>query len=508
MTSRITASQLYSYLICPHRVAMDAVGDPADRDAVSPFVQLLWERGTAHEHDMMAGLGAPFLDLSRLNGDAKEAATREAIARHEPLIYSGRLSVHELLGEPDLLRWEQGGYVAIDIKSGAGREGADADSEGRLRREYGVQLALYTDILTRMNLAAGRYGYIRDVHRTEIRYDLDVPLGARSPSLWEIYLRTRAGMQATLAAPDESRPALCSDCKQCVWRSACFRALQKAGDLTLLPELGRARRDALAVEFPALADLAAANPAHYIHGDKTDFPGIGAKTLIKFQRRAALQLAPDAQPFLTRAVQWPQATTQLFFDIETDPMRDLCYLHGFVIREPDAAGSLRERFEGIYITDLSPRAERDAFAMAMDLLRRYSAAPVVHYSKYERTEYRKLAARYPDVAGPEEIEALFAAPRALDLYSDVVRPCSEWPTHDFSIKSLAKHCGFNWRDADPSGATSIEWFDRWAKTGDPRLRQRLLDYNEDDCRAMRVVWDCMQQFPVAYLGDHAADPDR
>ncbi|MEO8315488.1 MAG: ribonuclease H-like domain-containing protein, partial [Pseudomonadota bacterium] len=73
---------------------------------------------------------------------------------------------------------------------------------------------------------------------------------------------------------------------------------------------------------------------------------------------------------------------------------------------------------------------------------------------------------------------------------------SEWPTHDFSIKSLAKHCGFNWRDADPSGASSIEWFDQWAKTGNPELRQRLLDYNEDDCRAMRVVWDCMQQFPV------------
>jgi predicted RecB family nuclease len=28
------------------------------------------------------------------------------------------------------------------------------------------------------------------------------------------------------------------------------------------------------------------------------------------------------------------------------------------------------------------------------------------------------------------------------------------------------------------------------------MRQRLLDYNEDDCRAMRVVWDCMRQFPV------------
>ena len=74
----------------------------------------------------------------------------------------------------------------------------------------------------------------------------------------------------------------------------------------MLPELGRARRDALHEEFPTLADLAAADPDHYIDGDKTPFPGIGAKTLHKFQRRAALQLTPNAQPYLTRAVHWPQ----------------------------------------------------------------------------------------------------------------------------------------------------------------------------------------------------------
>jgi uncharacterized protein len=141
-------------------------------------------------------------------------------------------------------------------------------------------------------------------------------------------------------------------------------------------------------------------------------------------------------------------------------------------------------------------AEREAFAAAMALFRRYPQALIVHYSRYERTEYRRLVARYPDVASPAEIEALFAPPRALDLYVDVVKPHSEWPTHDFSIKSLARHCGFEWRDTDPSGASSIEWFDRWVKSGDPRLKARLLDYNEDDCRAMRVVFDAIKALPV------------
>lgn len=491
MNIRITASHLYSHLTCTHRVAMDAAADPAARDAVSPFVQLLWERGVAHEKALMAGLGRPFLDLSGLRGDDKEVATREAIARGEPMIYGGRLSVRELLGEPDVLRREQGGYVAIDIKSGAAHEG-DVD-EGRLRRGYGVQLALYTDILEQMGLSSGRYGFILDVHGDEVRYDLAQPLGVRSPCLWEIYLKTRQAVRETLARPEASRPALSSACRQCVWRSACYARLRQSQDLTLLPELGRAMRDALADEFPTVASLAAADIERYVEAGRTDFPRVGATMLQRFHRRAQLATTARAEPFLTRAFDWPRAAVELFFDIETDPMRDLCYLHGFVVRE---AGGGAERFEGIFAARADAAAEREAFAQAMAVFRRYPDALVLHYSKYERTEYRRLAGRYPDVAGIDEVDRLFAPPRAIDLYFDVVKPGTEWPTHDFSIKSLARHCGFHWRDADPSGASSIEWFDQWARSGSTALRQRLLDYNEDDCRAMRVVWDVLRSLPV------------
>src|SRR5882724_7807115 len=128
MDRRITASLLYSHLTCPHRVAMDTFAEPATRDPVSPFVQLLWERGTLYEAEVIRALGVPFTDLSSLKGDAKEAATREAVDRGDALVYAGRLSVDDLRGEPDLLRREGEGYAAIDIKSGAGEEGADEDA--------------------------------------------------------------------------------------------------------------------------------------------------------------------------------------------------------------------------------------------------------------------------------------------------------------------------------------------------------------------------------------------
>lgn len=105
-------------------------------------------------------------------------------------------------------------------------------------------------------------------------------------------------------------------------------------------------------------------------------------------------------------------------------------------------------------------------------------------------------AKYPDVCTAEEIEALFNPERAIDLYFDVVLKAPEWPTRDYSIKSLAKYLGFIWRNTYPSGAGSIEWFHRWVESGDQEIKQRILDYNEDDCRATRVLIDGIRRLRV------------
>jgi predicted RecB family nuclease len=51
---------------------------------------------------------------------------------------------------------------------------------------------------------------------------------------------------------------------------------------------------------------------------------------------------------------------------------------------------------------------------------------------------------------------------------------TEWPTNDQSIKTLAKYLGFAWRDTNPSGAASIEWFDRWVRDRDPDIQIRAI----------------------------------
>jgi len=480
----VTASVLHDLVQCPQRVALDAFGNAADRDEINPFVRLLWERGTLFERETIAKLQLPFVDLSKVGEVDCERLTFEAMARGEPLIYGGRIRAADLLGMPAVLRKETGGYVPGDIKSGRGKEGGDDDHDGRPKLHYAVQLALYVDILERLNLSAGRRGFVWDILGDEVAYDFTTIPGQ---SLWDEYEAAILDARAILAREFIPLPGYATVCKLCHWHTHCIAKLTAADDLTLIPFLRRSDRDVMAESIPTIATLAAINPDGFIKGRKTLFAGIGADRLRLLQARAAMLKASSPKPYLREPVSLDPFPLELFFDVEVDPLRGICYLHGFVERQN--GDNSTERFVSFFAEETTPAAECDAFAAALDYLASRADAAIYYYSKYERTIYRKLQQKYPNICTPEDVERLFEPPRAMDLYGDVVLKATEWPTRDHSIKTLAKYLGFTWRDTHPSGAASVEWFDRWCRERHPEIRQRILDYNEDDCRATRVLLD-------------------
>lgn len=489
----ITAAMLYDLVACPHRVTMDLSGDPAQRDAPNTFVALLWERGSQYESEVIAGLQVPFLDLSSYAGDEKERLTLEAMQRGEALIYSGRIQIDGLLGEPDLLRKDGAGYIAGDIKSGRGEEGPEDDSKPKIH--YAVQLGLYTDILERKGLSAARRAFVWDIHGAEVPYDFQASYGKRDPrTLWQDYEDALHAAEAIVSAREKTLPAYSATCKFCHWYTACVKRLKETDDLTMIPELGRSRRDVMNSRLRTVTEFASVKPEIFVSGNRTAFPGVGPDTLRKFHDRAKLLTAKDAAPFSRAPISLPTYDRELFFDIEVDPMRDICYLHGFV--ERSGGDNATERFVFSFANEPTPQAERNAFAEAWIYLKERRPCSIYYYSKYERTIYRKLQEKYPDICSAEEIEDLFDPAHAIDLYNDIIKKSTEWPTWDFSIKTLARYLGFSWRDTHPSGAASIEWFHRWVETGDSAIRQRVIDYNEDDCRATRVLRDALDRLHV------------
>ncbi|WP_169731732.1 TM0106 family RecB-like putative nuclease [Sphingomonas jaspsi] len=491
----VTAAHLYDLVACSHRVHLDQFGDPSDRDEISPFVQLLWERGTSYEAEVVGRLKeGEFVSVRELPPSDREAATISAMKNGIPLIYGGRIAAGDLLGEPDLLIKRDGGYIAADIKSGRGEEGDPDEDDGKLKPHYAVQVALYTDILLQLGFGIGHHAEIWDVKGDHVPYDLDSPRHSRTTETWwDVYVGALGSVRAILGG-SPTRGALASACKLCHWYSFCRGELTAAGDLTLIPYLGRALRDGMSDHLTSLSDFAACDPEAFIDGSKTSIPRLGADRLRLFHRRARLLTESGAAPFLRDVVELPPVELEIFFDIEADPMNDIVYLHGFVERRNQDPAT--ETFTAFFAETNDAEGEREAFRNAMAWLKDRPDAAVYYYSKYERTMYRKLCARYPDVCSADDVEALFTPPRSVDLYFDVVFRATEWPTNDHSIKTLAKFLGFAWRDTDPSGAASIEWYQRFVESGDHAIKQRILDYNEDDCRATAVLLDGIRRLAV------------
>ncbi len=498
----ITASKLYDYIQCPHRVWRDLYGPQEEKiPETNPFVELLWEKGVKHEEKIISQLGE-YLDLSKGSHEERFARTTEAMKKKEPLIYQGVLIHENMLGIPDLLKkLPDDMYMPIDIKSGMGFEGADEEEgeEGKPKKHYAVQLCLYNDLLKRLGFCAHNSGQIIDIHGETVEYDLMALMGPRSKKTWwEFYEEVKKHVDFLLRDQHRNKPASASICKLCPWYNSCKKWCEETKDLTNVFYLGRSNRDRINEdllienldEFIELdvAEVMKQKEEEKRAGNTEFLYRIGEDSLAKALRRAII-LHQTKKPVAYGAIGFPQVKYELFFDIEDDPTQDFVYLHGVYER----AGK-GERFVHFTATEFSEEEEKRVWQEFWNYI---ASLPeddfaVYYYSHHEETTYKRLQKRYSDVIDPEAVEQFFDSPHVIDLYKTVQKQ-TDWPVGSYSLKALATYLGFSWRDETPSGALSIQWFNAYLESKDESILKRLLEYNEDDCKATMVLKDALEK---------------
>lgn len=494
----ITASKLYDYIQCPHKVWRDIYG-PEDEKMLepNPFVQLLWEKGSAYEKTVVERLGS-FLDLSEGSQEERISKTVAAMERKEPLIYQGVLRDADLLGVPDLLRLlPDGSYTPVDIKSGMAFEKSSDEEDtddGKPKKHYAVQLALYIEVLQKLGFKTDHSGFVFDIHGNEVEYRMDQPMGIRNKTtFWEFYLNTKEAVRVLLKNELQNNPALAGCCKLCPWYKSCKKWCVDSDDLTTIFYVGRKNRDMVNEDLGLYkaSELSSLNIQEALSTkskDKNFLKGIGESTLEKMVKRANI-LNVTKQPVVNEKIAFPNVSYELFFDIEDDPTQEFVYMHGVYERHDG-----QERYIHFTAKENTAMAEKMAWKEFWDYIERLPANDyaVYYYSHHEKTTYRKLQKEYPDVISVDSLEAFFENPNVIDLYK-VVLSKTDWPVYSYSLKELAVYLGFKWRDETPSGALSIQWFNEYLKTNDDKQLERILLYNEDDCKATMVLKDGIER---------------
>src|SRR6056297_2576194 len=152
----------------------------------------------------------------------------------------------------------------------------------------------------------------------------------------------------------------------------------------------------------------------------------------------------------------------VFFDIEAD---DTPYLFGFLYNDD---------YKYFLIDDNNSRNTQIAEIMKyVEQLK----VNLYHYCEYENRVLKELSNELKQQFSNED--------KMIDIYEIFIKNIFT-PLRHYSLKSIAKWLGFKWR-IGLDGRSSIQEYRRWLNTGNRKHLEALLYYNEDDCRATRVV---------------------
>jgi predicted RecB family nuclease len=211
-------------------------------------------------------------------------------------------------------------------------------------------------------------------------------------------------------------------------------------------------------------------------------------------------------------------TADVEVDVDMESYGEMTYLWGSSVTLNQPVEGVESGYRAfVHWAELTPDAEAQIFAdfwaWFSELRRRceQQGRTVAAYCFWAQAEDGAMnrAVVTPRDAGPtlEDLKIFRNASPAvwIDLHELAKRQIqTEGP---LGLKQLAGMAGFQWRDANPSGEASMLWYE--VATNDDSVtatdsRQRILEYNEDDCRATKALRDWLNG-PARAL-PHRDDP--
>jgi predicted RecB family nuclease len=354
-----------------------------------------------------------------------------------------------------------------------------------ISQEQQLELLFVSYVLGRLQRALLPMGTIvglgEQVHR--------VPLAKQYAQIDPIVEVLRAWRRAPAADPP---PVILNQhCPECQFRVGCLAQAERDDDLSLLDRM--------------------TPKARLRYHNRGIFTVRQLSYVYKPRRRgkrapkAPVQHQPELQALALRTGktylhELPALTrheVELFLDIEGVPDQRWYYLFGLLVHQ-DGAATYRAFWAD------APEHEEHNWRQLLAALDDFPAAPIYHYGRYDHQAITTLTRRYQaDRAGLEQ--------RLINLNASVYGKVY-FPVRSNRLKDIGRFLGAAWSEPKASGLLSLVWRQRWEETGAHDDKQRLLTYNEEDCRALLALANELTRLRDAASAeptiDFAARPKR
>lgn len=491
-TFEFSATDLVGHLNCHHLTALDrAVADGAlSKPKVwDPLLQILSERGAAHEQSYVEHLTGAGLDVVRIDGiDVTAAAvteTRSAMQRGVPVIVQAALTHQGWNGRADILR-------RIEVPSGLGGwsyEPIDTKLARETKAGAILQLCVYADLLSDMQGLPPEYVYV------VAPWSEFQPQQFRFADYAAYFRKAKRALVAAAAASDgdDTYPDPIEHCDICRWRETCDKRRRDDDHLCLVAGISKLQINELKAHGIATVQTLAGMPLPLAwkpdRGSADSFIRVREQARIVVEARAAgagkFELLPVETGFgLTRLPE--PSDGDVFLDLEGDPFvgeHGLEYLFGYLFKGADGALA----YEGDWA--LTRVDEKRAFEKFVDfVMARWAQFPslhVYHYAPYEPAALKRLMGRY--ATREEEIDRMLRAGLFVDLYQ-IVRHALRASVESYSIKQMEPFYAFTRGTPLADANSALANFQTHLELGDAPsiaddVKATVRAYNEDDCRS-------------------------
>lgn len=257
------------------------------------------------------------------------------------------------------------------------------------------------------------------------------------------------------------------------WRAYTNKILIENYDLTLLPDVGPATRKSMRnkLQIKNIKDL-----ENYTKGQLMDLLGtdLGQKT---FSHSLAYQLKKPIP--VDKKINKNEMNKRIFyFDFETsDEVHPSEPSHVYLI---GVWGKETSAFK--YFLARGKQDEEKIFSEFLKYIGNLDDVVLYHWSSYEIGEIDEIIKQYPKLASRlAELRNV-----CVDL-KEVVKNNFYIPVPDYSIKKVAPFLGFSWRQEGVNAFESMVLYWDWLENQQKEIIQKVIDYNEDDCKAMVYI---------------------
>ncbi|KAA3636126.1 MAG: TM0106 family RecB-like putative nuclease [Armatimonadetes bacterium] len=471
---------------------------------VDPVRQRRAEIGVDHERtvaDALMEIHEGDIERISATGAGAYRDTETALANGAGVILGGKVASPDgtLVGAPDILVRMPTGYAAVEVKAHLvlGTSGTPAwitpldalaaidfsidipdEAQGSFRpnrRRDLYQVAHYWRILDALGYAADHpVGGVIGAEEPFTCAWVDLDNGKQSILNTTIDQANQA-LEAVRHGSDHPDTPLVApwwrgECNTCEWMPLCHEALVAADDPTLLNHVSdETRTDLVLSGITSISQIASLEPTD----ERLAEPSV------VLQARAWTHGGLLRRPGTPTPIDVSNPRRQVDFDIETYLGR--IYLAGFLVTENGESV-----FDPVVDWEGTETSEADFVARLFDRLASYGDDDtcVFYWTSYEPTVLGAAGERFDlTVPGFDTVQDWFDT-CSLDLH--------RWTKNRFvspsgyGLKTIAPLCGFDWRDDDPGGQQSEIWFEEM-RAGDASMKQRLLDYNEDDVAAQLAI---------------------